>query len=192
MWQRSEKGPTDSNRFRVEANARKPQIAYKETVLVPADGEERLVNSPGIAANTTTSFSKSPQPTRQRNHHPRSAAAVLSPASSGPSPTVGSTHGAHYACVGGQAQHFTSMGCFFASPRIRLGLDAELARDLCKVQTALAVREPDFAERLVVDHDLAFLPHLAQDVGERERLAGTTHRKLLKNLRSTKRDFQTG
>ncbi|HEY5770078.1 MAG TPA: elongation factor G [Terrimicrobium sp.] len=33
--------------FKVEANAGKPQIAYKETVLVPADGEGKLVKQSG-------------------------------------------------------------------------------------------------------------------------------------------------
>ena len=33
--------------FKVEANAGKPQIAYKETILVPADGEGKLVKQSG-------------------------------------------------------------------------------------------------------------------------------------------------
>ncbi len=33
--------------FKVEANAGKPQIAYKETVLIPADGEGKLVKQSG-------------------------------------------------------------------------------------------------------------------------------------------------
>ena len=36
----------------------------------------------------------------------------------------------------------------------RLGMNAEFVCDLCEGQTAFAVREPDFAERLVVNHDL--------------------------------------
>ncbi len=33
--------------FKVEANAGKPQIAYKETILVPADGEGKLIKQSG-------------------------------------------------------------------------------------------------------------------------------------------------
>jgi len=44
--------------FKVDANAGKPQIAYRETITTPADGEGKLIKQSGGAANTAMSSSR--------------------------------------------------------------------------------------------------------------------------------------
>ena len=87
--------------FKVEANAGKPQIAYKETILVPADGEGKLIKQSGGRGQYGHVIIKVAPNARARESPSRTRLSVATSPKSIPACIKGLNEATHNGVIGG-------------------------------------------------------------------------------------------